>query len=197
MAPSEQVINLGGPMATRRASLLSGTAGIVAGLLLWRLTSAVIPIGAEATSMALRLGLAAAAMLPCVAILAAMILAQMGARFMLGAFDPTDGDEARFLRTNQRVISNSVEQLRTGPVGAGGRRTARGHAGRAGAGRGVRVRAVGFLGRLSRSAAGPGARHGRHNRRQPRDIACRGLVLVALNRLPLGRSGHVVDDTDR
>jgi hypothetical protein len=111
MAPSEQVINLGGPMATRRASLLSGTAGIVAGLLLWRLTSAVIPIGAEATSMALRLGLAAAAMLPCVAILAAMILAQMGARFMLGAFDPTDGDEARFLRTNQRVISNSVEQL--------------------------------------------------------------------------------------
>jgi uncharacterized membrane protein YecN with MAPEG domain len=111
MAPSEQVINLGGPMATRRASLLSGTAGIVAGLLLWRLTSAVIPIGAEATSMALRLGLAAAAMLPCVAMLAAMILAQMGARFMLGAFDPTDGDEARFLRTNQRVISNSVEQL--------------------------------------------------------------------------------------
>lgn len=111
MAPPEQVVNLVGLMATRRVALLAGTAGIAAGLLLWRLTLAVIPIGADATSMALRLGLAAAATLPCAAILAAMILAQMAGRFLLGAFDPTGGDASRFLRTNQRVISNSVEQL--------------------------------------------------------------------------------------
>jgi hypothetical protein len=95
----------------RGLSLLLGIAGAIAGLLAWRVLSAMLPSDPAAASMAVRLGLVAASLLPAAAVLAAMILAQMAARFWQGIFDPTAGKDDRFLRINQRVLSNSVEQL--------------------------------------------------------------------------------------
>lgn len=95
----------------RGLSLLLGSCGVVAALLAWRALVPLMPANAEATSMALRLGSAAAALLPAALVLAAMIAAQMAARFLAAAFDPLAGRETRFLRVNQRVISNTVEQM--------------------------------------------------------------------------------------
>ncbi len=95
----------------RGLSLLLAATGAVAGLLTWRGLAAIIPADPAAASMAVRLGLGAAYLLPACGVLAAMILAQMAARFWQGAFDPTAGKDGRFLRVNQRVISNTVEQM--------------------------------------------------------------------------------------
>ncbi len=95
----------------RGLSLLLGTAGAVAGFLAWRLLAALIPTDPAAASMSVRLGLAAASLLAAAAVLAAMVAAQMAARFWQGSFDPTAGKDGPFLRVNQRVISNSVEQM--------------------------------------------------------------------------------------
>ena len=62
------------------------------------------------SSVALRIGISLAWLLPSVAVLWAMLLVQMGARFVLGRSDPLAGD-TRFLQTNQRVIANTVEHL--------------------------------------------------------------------------------------
>jgi hypothetical protein len=70
-----------------------------------------MPTLGEDGDMALRLGDALAALLPALFVLFAMIVAQMGARFLGGVFDPQAGRETAFLRVNQRVISNTVEQL--------------------------------------------------------------------------------------
>jgi uncharacterized membrane protein YecN with MAPEG domain len=40
-----------------------------------------------------------------------MIIVQMRARAATGAIDPTAGRDSHFLRLNQRVITNTVEQL--------------------------------------------------------------------------------------
>ena len=95
----------------RGLSLLLGTAGAVAGFLTWIGLSDLLPADPAAASMSVRLGLAAFSLLPAVAVLAAMVLAQMIARFWQGAFDPGAGKDGQFLRLNQRVISNSVEQI--------------------------------------------------------------------------------------
>jgi uncharacterized membrane protein YecN with MAPEG domain len=94
----------------RRKSALLSTLGMLAALLVWRLLAALISPGATGTG-AQRIGLAFAALLPGVAVLTAMIVAQMIARALAQVVDPTAGQETRFLQVNQRVITNSVEQL--------------------------------------------------------------------------------------
>lgn len=94
----------------RARSLLLGGAGAIAAILLWWLLTAAWPVSPSA-SVELRLGLALAALLPALFLLWLMILAQMLARFRGAVFDPLAGAETNFLRVNQRVISNTVEQL--------------------------------------------------------------------------------------
>ena len=84
---------------------------MAAALMIWRMLLPLVPQDAAAASMGVRLGLALAALLPGVAVLAAMILTQMVARFFSGALDPRSGRETAFLVTNQRVITNTVEQM--------------------------------------------------------------------------------------
>lgn len=95
----------------RGVSLLLACCGIIAALFLWRGLIPLMPADSEATSMALRLGRGAAALLPAAGVLAAMIAAQMLARFAAFVLDPTAGQETRFLLLNQRAITNSVEQM--------------------------------------------------------------------------------------
>ena len=82
----------------------------LAGLGWWLIAGALEP-PRGASSMALRIGLALAALLPAAAALALMILAQMLLRFATGAFDPLAGRDARLLHVNQRAIGNTVEQM--------------------------------------------------------------------------------------
>jgi hypothetical protein len=83
----------------RGQSLLLAAIGMVCGLAMWWLIAAMLPTTQAATSLSVRLGLGAASLLPAVVVLAFMIAAQMAARF------------CPFLRVNQRVITNSVEQI--------------------------------------------------------------------------------------
>ncbi|WP_144183080.1 MAPEG family protein [Elioraea rosea] len=85
--------------------------GLAASALLWWLLGGVIVEPRGASSMAVRLGFGLAALLPAVLLLAAMLLAQMLLRFASGTFDPLAGRESRFLLVNQRVITNTIEQL--------------------------------------------------------------------------------------
>ncbi len=64
----------------RGLSLLLAVTGAIAGFLVWRGLATLIPADPAAASMAVRLGLGAAYMLPACGLLAAMILAQMTAR---------------------------------------------------------------------------------------------------------------------
>jgi len=96
-------------MRTRSLALSAG--GVVLGVLLWlALWRAMPAAGAYATACG-RVTAAAGALLPAAAVLAAMILTQMALRFVLGRFDPTDGADGRRLAINQRVITNTVEQM--------------------------------------------------------------------------------------
>jgi uncharacterized membrane protein YecN with MAPEG domain len=81
------------------------------GLLVWRLLLGLMPPDDGSANIALRLARALEALLPAGFVLAGMIAAQMAARFAGGVFDPQAGRESRFLRVNQRVISNTVEQM--------------------------------------------------------------------------------------
>ena len=94
----------------RGLSMLLSACGIIVALLVWRAMVPLIPVAGDAASMAVRLGLGAAWLLPACFVLAAMVAAQMGGRFLLAAFDPLAGRDSRFLLVNQRVISNTVEQ---------------------------------------------------------------------------------------
>jgi uncharacterized membrane protein YecN with MAPEG domain len=94
----------------RRKSALLSTIGMLAALLIWRLLAALAsPVGTGTEAQ--RIGLGVATLLPGAVVLAAMILAQMVARASAQVFDPTAGQETRFLVVNQRVITNTVEQL--------------------------------------------------------------------------------------
>jgi hypothetical protein len=95
----------------RGLSLLLASCGMAGGLLIWRMLLPLVPQDAAADSMGARLGIALAGLLPAAAVLAAMILAQMVARFLAGVLDPRSGRETPFLITNQRVITNTVEQM--------------------------------------------------------------------------------------
>jgi hypothetical protein len=95
----------------RARSLLLGGAGVVAAaLVFWIILLLVPPEGARADP-ASRLALGVASLLPGAAVLLAMLLVQMAARFATGTFDPTLGRDGRLLVVNQRVISNTAEQL--------------------------------------------------------------------------------------
>lgn len=96
-------------MTSQRPPVLLPVAGVAVAILACWLVAAVAP-GAVA-GVAPHLALALAALLPSVGLLAAMILVQMGVRGMTGAIDPLAGTDSVFLRTNQRVITNTVEQL--------------------------------------------------------------------------------------
>lgn len=96
--------------AERMARAALWLAGLAIAGLLWRAFSGALHAIGGADPGA-RLGLAAAALLPTVLLLLAMILAQMLGRMRSGAVDPTAGRDTAFLRTNQRVITNTVEQL--------------------------------------------------------------------------------------
>ena len=85
--------------------------GLAVAALGWWAIAGAIAVPRGASSMAFRLGLALAALLPAVMVLAAMILAQMLLRFATSAFDPLAGRDGRLLHLNQRVIQNTVEQL--------------------------------------------------------------------------------------
>jgi hypothetical protein len=83
-------------------SVLLGSAGTLAAVLVWWAIAGVMPAGADPAWMAL---------VPAASILFAMTLAQMTGRFAGPVLDPTAGQETRFLVVNQRVISNTVEQM--------------------------------------------------------------------------------------
>jgi len=95
----------------RGLSLLLALTGTIAGYLAWRGLAALIPADPNTASMAVRIGQGAASLLPAAGVLAAMILTQMAVRFWQGKFDPTAGKDGRYLIVNQRVISNTVEQM--------------------------------------------------------------------------------------
>jgi len=99
------------PHASRTLSLLLGAIGIAAAILLWHSLVPVIPPDPGWPSMATRLGAAALALLPAAATLWLMIVAQMAARMLAGTIDPVRQPDTPFLLTNQRAISNTVEQM--------------------------------------------------------------------------------------
>jgi hypothetical protein len=96
-------------MTPRHPPILPPLAGIAVGVVAWWLLAIVAP---EAhAGVAEHLALALAALLPAVIVLLAMIMVQSGTRGLTGAIDPLAGTDNAFLRTNQRVITNTIEQL--------------------------------------------------------------------------------------
>jgi uncharacterized membrane protein YecN with MAPEG domain len=84
--------------------------GIAGAYFLWRVLSGLLVV-APVTATVERLGLACAALLPGVLLLNLMIALQMLSRALSGAVDPLTGVDNRFLRVNQRALTNTVEQL--------------------------------------------------------------------------------------
>jgi uncharacterized MAPEG superfamily protein len=96
-------------MTRERPPLLAPVLGLVVAYGVWRgLGGWVAPAAADAAQ---RMAAACAALLPSAAVLLAMIVVQMAARNQAGAIDPTAGRDTHFLQTNQRAITNTVEQL--------------------------------------------------------------------------------------
>jgi len=96
-------------MTRERPPVVAPAIGLAVGYGVWRgLAAWVAPAAADTAQ---RMAVACAALLPSVAVLLAMILVQMATRARAGVIDPTAGRETHFLQTNQRVISNTVEQL--------------------------------------------------------------------------------------
>jgi uncharacterized membrane protein YecN with MAPEG domain len=97
-------------MTSERPPILLPLIGVaMAGVIWWLLAAVLAPV--SLAGVAPHLAVALTSLLPSVALLAAMILAQMAVRAMSGAIDPLAGRDNAFLRTNQRVITNTVEQL--------------------------------------------------------------------------------------
>jgi hypothetical protein len=91
--------------AARRLSIVRGLAGTAAAVFAaWLLARLIPPLAGS-------VWLGAASLLPALVVLWLMVLAQMATRFRAGVFDPTAGQETRFLIVNQRAITNTVEQL--------------------------------------------------------------------------------------
>ena len=92
------------------ASALLSVYGLLAAWIGWTVLAHAIPAD-PAAALPARLATACAALLPSAGMLAAMVAAQMAGRALSGAIDPTAGRDSRFLQVNQRVITNTVEQL--------------------------------------------------------------------------------------
>ncbi len=84
--------------------------GIAGAFVLWRVLAGILAID-PATAAAERIGLACAALLPGVLVFNLMIALQMLVRAWSRAVDPLAGIDSRFLRVNQRALTNTVEQL--------------------------------------------------------------------------------------
>jgi uncharacterized membrane protein YecN with MAPEG domain len=95
----------------RTRSLLLGGAGVAVALLIWWVLVVLLPGDGARANQASRIALGAASLLPAAGVLLAMLLVQMAARFIAGTFDPTLGRDSRLLVVNQRVITNTVEQM--------------------------------------------------------------------------------------
>lgn len=90
--------------------LLGSASGIGVAFILWHWLARLIAID-PATDVASRVGLGCAALLPAVLVLQLMIAVQMRLRAMARAVDPLAGTDTRLLQVNQRVLTNTVEQL--------------------------------------------------------------------------------------
>jgi len=99
------------PHGSRALSLLLGAIGVAAAVLAWRSLSGLLAPDPAWSSTATRLGMTAVALVPAATALWLMLAAQMAGRMLLGAVDPVRQPDGPFLRTNQRAISNSVEQM--------------------------------------------------------------------------------------
>jgi len=99
------------PALARLTSLSLGGFGLVAGLAGWWALAQAIAVPDGASTMGVRLGIAAAALLPAALVLLLMTAASFTARFIAAAFDPLAGRDPAFVARNQRVISNTVEQM--------------------------------------------------------------------------------------
>ncbi|HUB14685.1 MAG TPA: MAPEG family protein [Acetobacteraceae bacterium] len=96
-------------MTRERPPFLAPVIGLALAYGIWRaLAASVVPAAVDPTQC---IAVACASLLPTVAILLAMIVLQMAVRCQSGAIDPTAGRDNHFLRTNQRVITNTVEQM--------------------------------------------------------------------------------------
>jgi uncharacterized membrane protein YecN with MAPEG domain len=91
--------------------ILRPALGIAGALVLWRLLAGIIVVAALTTGTGERIGLACAALLPGALVLNLMIALQMLVRAWSGTVDPLAGGDNRFLRVNQRALTNTVEQL--------------------------------------------------------------------------------------
>ncbi|MSO91477.1 MAG: MAPEG family protein [Acetobacteraceae bacterium] len=98
------------PNLDRSLSLLLASTGIAVGMLGWKGLVEIIPADPAWSSTAVRLGIAALALLPGAIVLWLMIATQMAARIVSGRFYPTEGRDTAFLHTNQRALTNTVEQ---------------------------------------------------------------------------------------
>jgi uncharacterized MAPEG superfamily protein len=90
--------------------ILRPALGIAGAYVLWRLFSGILVVGSLA-GPAERIGIACVALLPGVLMLDLMIATQMLGRAWSRAVDPLAGVDNRFLRVNQRALTNTVEQL--------------------------------------------------------------------------------------
>lgn len=92
-----------------RPPILPPLAGIAVAVVAWWLLTALAP--ETQAGVAPHIALALAALLPSVALLLAMVVTQSSTRAITGAIDPLAGADSAFLRTNQRVITNTLEQM--------------------------------------------------------------------------------------
>ena len=97
-------------MTPRHWSMVGSASGITVAALLWVALARLLPVN-EPAGLPARLGLALAALLPSACVLNLMIAAQMRSRATTAAVDPLAGIDGAFLRVNQRVLTNTVEQL--------------------------------------------------------------------------------------
>ena len=97
--------------ASRGLSLLLGAIGVAAAVLGWHGLIGQIAPDPTWPSTAARLGSASVALIPAAAVLWLMLATQMAVRMALGAFEPAHQPDGPFLRTNQRAITNTLEQM--------------------------------------------------------------------------------------
>ena len=90
--------------------MAGSVAGISAAFILWQAIARLLP-AIPGGDLPERLALALASLLPTLVLLNLMIARQMLLRVRTGAMSPLAGLDGPSLRVNQRVLTNSVEQL--------------------------------------------------------------------------------------